>query len=125
MAKEAHILIVEDSADDRDMYAQYLSMQGYRISMASDGKEALEKALDLKPHLILMDLWIPKIKGWAAMHLLKSDGRTRHIPVLVITGGQSSARSRECAGWLTKPCPLDQLNAEISRVLEAHGSGNG
>jgi two-component system, cell cycle response regulator DivK len=119
-SEQTHILIVEDSADDRIMYAQYLSQKGYRVSKACDGKEGLEQALELQPHLILMDLWLPKISGWVAMHLLKADGRTKHIPVLVITG-HSSVRTRECAGWLMKPCPLDQLDAEIARVLVARG----
>ncbi len=116
MSSQTHILIVEDSDDDRGMYAQYLSMKGYRVSEAWDGKEGLEMALDLLPDLILMDLWLPKINGWEAMHRLKADQRTHHIPILVITG-HSSVRTMESDGWLTKPCPLDQLEEEITRIL--------
>jgi CheY-like chemotaxis protein len=117
---ETHILIVEDSKDERDMYALHLSRMGYRVSMAGDGEEGLEKAFELHPHLILMDMWLPKIGGWEATRRLKTDERTKHCPVLVITGQSPVQPSTlECDGWLTKPCPLDQLDAEIARLLEA------
>lgn len=57
------ILIVDDFKDDREMYAHYLSRSGFRVSMASDGQEALDKAFQLLPDLILMDLWLPQIGG--------------------------------------------------------------
>jgi CheY-like chemotaxis protein len=116
--ERAHILIVDDSADDRLMYAHFLSHKGYRVSKARDGKEGLEKAFELQPDLILMDLWLPRISGWQATQRLKVDKRTKDIPVLIITG-ISSVWSRDCDGWLTKPCPLDQLDQEITRVLVA------
>jgi two-component system cell cycle response regulator DivK len=116
---QTHILIVEDSKDDRDVYAQYLSRKGYRVSIAGDGKEGLEKAFELHPHLILLDLWLPIIGGWEATRRLQADERTKDCPVVVITGHVwHQPRTPQCAGWLTKPCPLDQLDAEIARVLE-------
>lgn len=114
--QQAHILIVEDSPDDQDMYAQHLSMKGYQVSTASDGKEGLDKAFKLQPHLILLDLWLPRISGWEAMQRLKADERTKHIPVLVVTG-HCSVRTPGSDGRLTKPCPLDQLEAEIARIV--------
>jgi two-component system cell cycle response regulator DivK len=116
MSNQAHILIVEDSDDDRIMFAQYLSMHGYRVSSARDGKQGLEKAFELKPDLVLIDLWLPLVSGWEAMHRLRADQRTRQIPILVVTG-HSSVRTRDCDGWLTKPCPLDELRAEVAALL--------
>jgi two-component system cell cycle response regulator DivK len=117
MSKQEHILIVEDPEDDRIMFAQYLSMHGYRVSKAGDGKEGLEKAFELKPDLVLIDLWLPKVSGWEAIHRLRADQRTGQIPILVVTG-YSSIRSDDCDGWLTKPCPLDQLGAEVAALLD-------
>jgi CheY-like chemotaxis protein len=112
------ILIVEDSKDSREMIAQYLSLKGYRVSLAGNGKEGLEKAFELHPHLILMDLRLPIIDGWEATRLLKADERTKDCPVVVMTGlTWIQPKTLECDGWLTKPCPLDQLDAEINRVL--------
>jgi CheY-like chemotaxis protein len=98
------------------MYAHYLCMKGFRVSKARDGTEGVERALDLQPDLILMDLWLPRMSGWEATQRLKLDERTKHIPVLVVTG-HSSAPPLECDGLLTKPCPLDQLGAEIARFV--------
>jgi len=124
MGKQTHILIVDDSVDDRNMYAHYLCMKGFRVSKARDGKESLERALELQPDLILMDLWLPRMSGWEATQRLKVDERTKHIPVLVVTS-HSSARPLECDGLLTKPCPLDQLGAEIAGILESRHEDKG
>lgn len=124
--ERTHVLIVEDSEDDRDMYAHHLMLKGYRVSKAGDGKEGLEKALELHPHLILIDLWLPIMGGWELTRRLKADERTKHSPVLILTGHSLFQPSTlECDGWLTKPCPLNQLDAEIARLLEAHGVGKG
>lgn len=120
---QSHILIVEDSADERSMYANYLARKGYRISKARDGKEGLEKAFELLPHLVVLDMWLPLISGWEVARRLKADERTHHIPIVVVTG-HPSIHPRECEGWLMKPCPLDQLLSEITRILKAGGSGN-
>lgn len=114
-----HILIADDSQDDREMYAQHLTQRGYRVSTATNGKEALEKAFELRPHLIMIDLRLPAIDGWEATQRLKADERTKDCPVLVITGLTWLRRTElECDGWLTKPCPLDQLDKEIVRILD-------
>lgn len=122
MEKERiHILIVDDSEDDLDMYAQYLSMQGYRVSKARNGKEGIEEAFEFRPHLILMDLRLPSVDGWEATRTLKADERTKSCPVVIITGlTWLQPKALECDGWLTKPCQLDQLDAEITRVLKPH-----
>jgi two-component system cell cycle response regulator DivK len=111
--RPAHVLIVDDSADDRTMYAHYLTRKGYRVSKAHDGKDGLEKAFGLLPDLVVLDLWLPKVSGWELMQHLKAHKRTRHIPILVITG-HTLVQPLECDGFLTKPCALDQLGAEIA-----------
>lgn len=117
---QTHILIVDDSSDDRNMYAHYLAQKGYRVSKAHDGKDGLEKALGLEPDVVLLDLWLPRISGWEVMQRMKADARTTRIPVLVITG-HTAMQPRGCAGWLTKPCLLDELGGEVARILEARG----
>ena len=113
------ILIVDDFKDDREMYSHYLSRCGFNVSLACDGQEALEKAFQLRPDLILMDLWLPQIAGWEAIRQLKADIRTRHIPIVVLTARAFvSASAVGCEGCLIKPCQPDDLLVEVVRVLE-------
>jgi CheY-like chemotaxis protein len=122
--KQTQILIVDDSKDDREMYEQYLSMTGYRVSTADNGKEGLEKAFELQPQVILIDLRLPVIDGWEAAQRLKADDRTKASRIVVITGlTWLQPKILECDGWLTKPCPPDRLGAEIARVLETRTPG--
>ena len=86
---------------------------------AHDGEGV--KALALEPDLIVLDLWLPKISGWGVMLRLKSDERTKHIPVLVVTGDVSVQRG-ECEALLTKPCAPDELGAEIARRVRGHAA---
>src|SRR5215208_4246740 len=80
------VLVVDDYQDAREMYAEYLSFSGFRVVEAGTGTEAVEKALALRPDVILMDLSLPGMDGWAATRQLKSDDRTRSIPVVALTG---------------------------------------
>jgi two-component system, cell cycle response regulator DivK len=113
------ILVVDDSADDREMYDNFLSANGFRVSLACDGEEALEKAAKLQPDLIIMDLGLPGVGGWEAIRRLKGKGRTRQIPIVVLTGRAfASAHAVGSDGCLTKPCHPDKLLTEINRVLE-------
>ncbi len=117
------VLIVDDFDDNRAMYAQFLNFSGFRVAEASNGKEALEKAGQLLPDLIVMDLSLPVMDGWEATRRLKSDERTRRIPVLALTGhalgGHSEgAREAGCDGFVTKPCLPEDLIVEIRRMLE-------
>src|SRR5271157_3922858 len=85
MNQNALILIVDDFKDDREMYAHYLTRSGFRVSLATDGQEAMDKAFQLLPDLILMDLWLPQIGGWEAIRQLKANDKTRDIPIVVLT----------------------------------------
>ena len=118
------VLVVEDYQDAREMYAAYLQFSGYRVAEATNGLEAIEKTLELLPDIILMDLALPKIDGWQATRELKADDRTKHIPIVALTGhalaGHSElARQAGCDSFVTKPCLPDALVAEIQRMLSA------
>ncbi|HJZ85956.1 MAG TPA: response regulator [Polyangia bacterium] len=117
------ILVVDDFQDNREMYAEYLRFQGFRVAEASDGQGALDQAFRLRPHLIVMDLSLPGMDGWEATRRLKQDDRTRHIPVVAVTGhalaGHSKgAREAGCDSFLSKPCLPDVLLKEVHRMLE-------
>ncbi len=118
------ILVVDDYQDAREMYAEYLQFSGFRVAEARNGNEAVEQAFALKPDLILMDLSLPGMDGWEATRQLKSDDRTRHIPVVALTGhalaGPSEgAKKAGCDSFVTKPCLPDDLVIEVRRMLNA------
>lgn len=118
------ILVVDDYQDAREMYAEYLQFSGFRVAEAKTGNEALEKAFELRPDLILMDLSLPGMDGWEATRLLKLDERTRQIPVVALTGhalagASEGARKAGCDSFVTKPCLPDDLVLEVRRMLNA------
>ena len=93
-----------------------------RVAEATNGVEAIEKTLELMPDIILMDLALPRMDGWEATRRLKMDGRTRHIPIVALTGHAlaghaEGARQAGCDSFVTKPCLPDALVAEIQRML--------
>jgi two-component system cell cycle response regulator DivK len=118
------ILVVDDYQDAREMYAEYLQFSGFRVAEAKNGNEAVEKAFELRPDLILMDLSLPGKDGWEATRELKSDERTRHIPVVALTGhalagASEGAKKAGCDSFVTKPCLPDDLVVEVRRMLNA------
>jgi CheY-like chemotaxis protein len=117
------VLVVDDFADNREMYSEYLTFSGYEVIEATNGKEAIEAAQQRTPDIIIMDLSLPVMDGWEATRRLKADERTRRIPIVALTGhalaGHSKgARDAGCDSFLSKPCLPDQLVAEIKRMLD-------
>ena len=124
------VLIVDDFEDNREMYTQYLRFNGYRVAEAVDGLDALAKAADLHPDLIVMDLSLPGLDGWEATRRLKADKDTRTIPVIALTGHAlaghaEGAIAAGCDAFVTKPCIPADLEAEIRRVLDPTAPGKG
>jgi CheY-like chemotaxis protein len=116
------VLIVDDYPDAREMYGEYLLFAGFNIVQAGNGVEAIERALDSHPDVILMDLSLPIMDGWEATRRLKADDRTADIPVLAVTGHaltgiSDDAKKAGCDGFITKPCLPEDLVKEIRKVL--------
>jgi CheY-like chemotaxis protein len=118
------VLLVDDFDDAREMYLEYLKFCGFRTEEARNGQEAIEKAEALLPDAILMDLSMPLIDGWEATRRLKANPRTRHIPVMALTGhalaGQAEgAKGVGCDAFVTKPCLPGDLVEAITRMLDS------
>jgi len=121
--RKALVLVVDDFADNREMYSEYLSFSGYEVMEAKNGREAIDAANARLPDIIIMDLSLPVMDGWEATRRLKADEKTKKIPVVALTGhalaGHSKgAKEAGCDSFLAKPCLPDQLVAEIRRMLE-------
>lgn len=116
------VLVVDDYRDAREMYAEYLMACGFRVAEAANGVDALTQAGVMRPDVILMDLSLPGMDGWEATRRLKANRRTRHIPVVAITGhsgtgASEAARTAGCAAFVLKPALPDQVVAEIRKAL--------
>ncbi|OQA04439.1 MAG: Alkaline phosphatase synthesis transcriptional regulatory protein PhoP [bacterium ADurb.Bin400] len=79
------ILVVDDDMILREMYEARLKEEGYTIISASNGEEALDKAIMEKPDLILLDIMMPKVNGIDVMKKLRESGATSHIPIILLT----------------------------------------
>jgi two-component system, cell cycle response regulator DivK len=117
------VLLVEDDRQGRLMYTEWLEQAGFRVEQAHNGLQALERAFDLLPAVVVTDLNIPGIDGYELTRRLKSDPRTSAIPVLAVTGygpfTQDPARADRagCDAVLAKPCSLEDLDAAVTALI--------
>ena len=116
------ILLVEDNEPSRDALGRRLERRGYVVRPAIDGLEAVTIARETTPDLILMDLGLPVMDGWAATRELKKDAGTRHIPIIVLSA-HAMTDDRELAlaaggdDFDTKPIRFDRLIEKIEALL--------
>ena len=121
------VLVVDDSADARDMYSEYLERCGFRVITAQDGAEAVQAAKNEWPAIIVMDrgrivmdLAMPNVDGCEAIRRLRADPMTADIPIVAVSAhafGREPMRAREAGAdmCLAKPC----LPPQVARVVRA------
>jgi CheY-like chemotaxis protein len=117
------VLIVDDHDDTRDLYVQGLGLFGFEAIGAADGQQACRRAWEFHPDIVVTDLVLRGGDGWQLIEDLQRDARTRHIPVVLLTGhAAESLRERAeregCAGFFVKPCLPDELATELRNVLD-------
>ena len=127
-AESPLVLVVEDDRETRQFYAAVFATRGFRTDEAHNGFQALEKAVDLHPDLILTDIAVPGLDGIELCRRLRSDSRTRDIPVLGVTGYPDRHyhdRAIEAGAnrVLTKPCTEERLVSEAHALLSEPVSG--
>jgi CheY-like chemotaxis protein len=118
------VLIVEDDRDGRLMLVEWLQHAGFRVAQAHNGLQALERAVELTPDVVVTDLNIPGIDGFELTRRLKQDPRTRDVPVLAVTGYAAFAADPDrahragCDAVLEKPYSAADLETAIRRILD-------
>jgi CheY-like chemotaxis protein len=118
------VLLVEDDREGRLLYADWLLQAGFRVEQAHNGLQALERALDSPPDVVVTDLNIPGIDGYELTRRLKTDPRTQHVPVLAVTGygpfTQDPSRADRAGvdAILPKPCALEDIESTIRTLLD-------
>lgn len=115
------ILIVEDVDFNRDLLVQLLE-DNYELLTATDGAVGVTMATQERPDLIIMDLSLPVLDGWAATRRIKSDATLQHIPVIALSshamrGDEEKARQAGCDDYLSKPLDEDLLFEKLERFL--------
>lgn len=117
------VLIVEDDPAGRLLYVDWLQQAGFLVDQAHNGLQALERAFDTTPDVVVTDLNIPGIDGFELTRRLKQDPRTRAVPVLAVTGyaafaaDPSRARRAGCDAVLPKPCSAEDLETAIRSLI--------
>ena len=117
------VLLVEDDSAGRRMYAEWLTQAGFIVNQAHNGLQALERAFESAPDIVVTDLNIPGIDGFELTRRLKSDPRTRAIPVVAVTGyaafqaDPGRAIRAGCDAVLEKPCSPEDLESAIRSLI--------
>ena len=122
MAVPAHVLIVEDDVNALSGYLEFLAVAGFEPTGISDGAEALRVALKNPPDAIVTDIALPGMTGFNLAAALRSDERTRHVPIIGLTAHwapdvHATAASVSMHTVLLKPCVPAHLVAELERLL--------
>lgn len=118
------ILLIEDNEMNRDMLSRRLERKGMQVLVAVDGEQGVAMAQSELPDLILMDMSLPVLDGWAATRQLKSDPETRNIPIIALTAhAMADDRNRcleaGCDDYDTKPIDFTRLMGKLQTLLHS------
>ncbi len=118
------ILVVDDSPQMRTLLCRSLHREGFRTAEAANGKEALQKACELVPNLVLMDIQMPVMDGFEAISEMRASTLTAHVPIIVVTAAARDAHDLErglslgADDYIVKPYNLRELIARIRGKLK-------
>jgi CheY-like chemotaxis protein len=116
------VLVADDKPTSRELVRVALEHSGYEVYEAGDGIEAVSRARDLLPDLIILDLHMPRLDGFGAIQRIRSDEVLSSVPVMALTasamqGDRERALSAGFTAYLAKPIHLSVLRKEVSRLL--------
>jgi two-component system cell cycle response regulator DivK len=118
------VLIVEDNEKNLKLARDLLRIRGYRTAEAVDGGGGIEMALQLHPTIVLMDIQLPDMDGWEALHKLRADPRTADIPVVAVTafameGDREKFLRGGFDGYITKPIDVRLFPGQVESYCAA------
>jgi CheY-like chemotaxis protein len=114
------VLLVEDNADVRRLYAIGLNQRGFEVKLASNGAEAVDRIASERPDYILLDWMMPLMDGSEVVERLDGQAEASAIEIIVISGQPApTSLPRRVRSWLTKPLTVDELVSEITRPQPA------
>ena len=120
---EGRILVVEDNRDNMTLIVDVLMSLDYVVLQATDGEQGVELAISEVPDLILMDLSLPRMDGWAATRAIKAQPALAKIPVIALTahamvGDRERAIEAGCDDYISKPINLQELASKLTTYLD-------
>lgn len=121
------VLVIDDQDDERAIQRAMLSHLGYSVREATDGEDGLRVATETPPDLVLLDVAMPRMDGFAVCRALRADLRTHTVPVLLFTAsvvGDLDERARDAGadGVLTKPVDPHRVAEAVRRIIGPAGS---
>lgn len=119
---DQRILVVEDNRDNMTLIVDVLKSLDYEVIQANDGEQGVDFAHRMVPDLILMDLSLPKLDGWQATQIIKSQDKLKDIPIIALTahamvGDRERALEAGCDDYITKPINLEILAKKLTEYL--------
>ena len=122
MAK-SKILYIEDNTDNMTLVKRVLEVEGYEVIGAANGTEGLAKARQIEPDLVITDINLPDIDGYAITESLKKDTKTAHIPIIAMTANvmkkdRDQIHQVGCDGYIAKPIDIDVLPEQVENFLK-------
>ena len=124
MTQRFNVLVVDDEPDKRQLLAFALSREGYEVRTADDGVEGLAAVNEQQPDLIVTDVMMPRMDGYEMVRRVRSDPRTKFIPVIIQSAARGGAEDIRLGsevgalGYITDPTDLDLLRARARTLLE-------
>ena len=113
------VIVIDDDADARRIYSEFLRSKGFTVFTAPDGRTGLTKTMDLLPDVIVLDLVMPKVDGWTVLKHVRGSSLTAPIPIVVVTAVTDVRDEVFYAGanaYLTKPCPPAVLYLQVAAL---------
>jgi len=122
MLDSKHVLVAEDNDVNYTLVAFILDKQGLTVSRAATGEQALERTLDEKPDLVLMDIQLPGMDGLEVTRRLRDNPTTHELPIVALTafamvGDEDRALAAGCDAYLTKPVSPHRLQETVERFI--------
>ena len=116
------LLLAEDDIDFGNILSQYLSMSGFEVTLARNGREAWDRFHDSKPDICVLDIMMPKLDGYETCKMLKADDRTKDIPVILLSAKGRNVDQKigfevGADDYITKPFSPRKLVERINAIL--------
>ena len=127
MSQKPRVLVVDDSTVIRDLIRVNLELEGYQVVEAVDGSDCLDRVLEVRPHVITLDVVMPKLDGVETARRLRADPRTTSIPIVLVTASAQQAdlelgRKVGVDAYVTKPFAPEHLVRVVKSLTDLASS---